>query len=376
MGNTLTGLIPIIYQAAIGVGRELTGMIPSVFMNAGAEQAAVGQTITYPIAPAASAVDIVAGPTPPDDGDQSFDNDTMKISNSKMVPIRWTGEEEVAIGSMGADLLKAQFEEAMRTLTNAVESDLTALYTKSSRVYGVAGTTPFGKVGDFTDASEVRKILVDNGAPQSGLQLVIDTSAGSKIRGKQAQAQIDGDTNLQRQGIIHSLSGLDIRESAQIKQHAKGTTGSMSTNGALAVGASSVAIDGGTGDTLAGDVVSFADGDKNRYVVGTGVTGAGTIVLGNPGLRTDVTDGQAMTVDAGYTANMAFHRNAIHLIARPPAMPKGGDAADDVTYIMDPVSGLIYQVAVYRQYRQIRYEVGLAWGVKAVQGKYIALILG
>lgn len=376
MGNTLTGLIPIIYQAATVVGRELTGLIPSVFMNAGAEQAAVGQTITYPVAPAATAVDIVPGATPPDDGDQAFDNDTMTISKSKMVPIRWTGEEEVAVGSMGATLLGDQFAQAMRTLTNMVEADLASLYSKSSRVYGVAGTTPFGTAGDFTDASDVRKILVDNGAPQSGLQLVVDTSAGSKIRGKQAQAQIAGDNILQRQGILHSLSGFDIRESAQIKQHIKGTAASKLVNGALVAGATDVVMDGGTGDVLGGDVLSFAADTNNRYVVGTGGTGATTIALAKPGLRMDVPDNNAMTVGANYTANMAFHRNSIHLIARPPAMPKGGDAADDVTYIMDPVSGLIYQVALYRQYRQIKYEIGLAWGFKAVQGEFMALLLG
>jgi hypothetical protein len=35
--------------------------------------------------------------------------------------------------------------------------------------------------------------------------------------------------------------------------------------------------------------------------------------------------------------------------------------------VTDPVSGITFQIALYRQYRQVRYEVGLAWGVASVQ---------
>jgi hypothetical protein len=57
-------------------------------------------------------------------------------------------------------------------------------------------------------------------------------------------------------------------------------------------------------------------------------------------------------------------------------MPEGGDEADDVTTITDPVSGLTFQVAVYRQYRRVKYEIGLAWGVAAPNGKHGGVLLG
>ncbi len=53
-----------------------------------------------------------------------------------------------------------------------------------------------------------------------------------------------------------------------------------------------------------------------------------------------------------FTANMAFDRNAFLLASRTPAMPEGGDNADDVMNVTDPISGITFQIALYRQYRQ------------------------
>jgi hypothetical protein len=64
------------------------------------------------------------------------------------------------------------------------------------------------------------------------------------------------------------------------------------------------------------------------------------------------------------------------LAARAPAMPDGGDMADDVLNITDPVSGITFEFCVYRQKRQIRWEVNLAWGVAVVQPRHIGLLIG
>jgi hypothetical protein len=59
-----------------------------------------------------------------------------------------------------------------------------------------------------------------------------------------------------------------------------------------------------------------------------------------------------------------------------PAMPEGGDSADDVMAITDPISGITYEFAVYRQKRQVRYEVNAAWGVKVITPRHLGLLIG
>lgn len=380
MGNTLNSFMPTLYAALDIVSREMVGFIPAVAVNAAPTGAAKGESITIPVTPTTQTHDITPGQKPDDNGDQEIGSVTMTISKSKYAPVRWNGEEQLGVSNSGTynAILAGQFAQAMRALVNEVDADLAALYAGASRAYGTPGTTPFES--GIKEVAQMRKILADNGAPMTDLQLVIDTAAGANLRslGQLTKAnEADTDATLRR-GLLLNISGFNIRESGQIVTHAAGSfTGDALVNnsGGYAKGATTIAVDGATAIAIkAGDLVKF-NGDNANYVVASDA-GATPITLAAPGLMGAVADDATVTALGAYTASLAFDRNALQLIARTPAMPQGGDSADDVTLVTDPVSGISFQVAVYREYRQVRYEIGLAWGVKLIKPEHVAILMG
>lgn len=384
MANTLTGLTVTIFNALDVVSRELTGFIPAVSSDMTYNRAAKGQTVTSPVAPAATASDITPGVTPPNDGDQVIGKVDMTITKARRVPVRWNGEEKLALDNNGASyntILRDQFAQAMRTLANEVEADVAGLAIGASRAVGTAGTTPFAT--NLKDSALALKALQDNGAPKGDLQLVIDTTAGANMRTltQLTKANEANDDSLLRRGVLLDVHGFAIRESAQVVTPASGTGASATTNAAgYAVGATTITLaSAGTGTIVAGDVITFA-GDTNQYVVVAGdtdVSNGGTITLAKPGLRKAIpTAATAITVAATSTRNLAFARSAIALATRIPALPEGGDSADDRMIVTDPVSGLSFEIAIYRQYRQVQYEVSLAWGCAMVKPEHSIILLG
>ena len=383
MSTTLTGLIPDLYAGLDVVSRELVGLIPAVTLDPSVARAAINQNVLSPVAPAATVTDITPGVTPPDDGNQTIGNISMTITKVRRSPIRWTGNQETQAGSgVGvANVRVNQIAQSIRSLVNEMEVDLANLHTSASRAVGTAGTTPFATAGNFMDAANARRALVDNGAPTTDMQLVLDTAAGANLRGLQSRQDIQGDMSLLRQGVLLDHSGLMIRESGQIRLHTAGTGASATTNTAgYAVGATVITLaSAGTGTLLAGDVITFA-GDANQYVLAAGdadVSNGGTITLAAPGLRAALAASAiAITRLASSRRSMAFSRSAIVLATRMPALPADGDSAIDRTTITDPRSGISFEVAMYPQYRQMQWEISAAWGVGVAKTAHFVTLLG
>jgi hypothetical protein len=388
MANTLTALIPSLFQSLDIISRELVGAIPCATLDATVSRAAVGQLVTSFVTPNAVATDITPGVTPPNDGDQTIGNVQLSITKSRRVPFRWNGEETLGLNNNGAgtsNIRMSQMTQAMRTLVNEMELDtVRALRVAASRAYGTPGTTPFAST--LGDPAQLRKILDDNGAPMNDRCLVIDTSAGANLRtlAQLTKANEAGTAMTLRDGQLLDLHGFSIHESAGVVSVTPGAMAGATTNNAgYAIGATAISLAlAGTGVVVAGDMVTFA-GDTNKYIV-TSVAFAGAnpavgdvITIATPGLRKAIAaSATAVTVGGAFTSNIGFSSSSLILATRAPALPDGGDMAVDRMMITDPRSGISFEVAMYAQYRQMQYEVSAAWGVKGIKPAHAAILFG
>ena len=388
MSNTLTDLAADLYKAADVVGRELVGLIPSVTVNAGAEQAAKGDNVRshFTRTPTVNS-SFAPSMTIPEGTDQTVDNKVLQLNQYASVQIPWTGEDikHVNNGSGFETIYGDQILQAMRAITNTIEAYLAGvIYKGASRAVGSAGTTPFGS--NFDLIAELRQILVDNGCPMEDgrSSLVISSTAGTKLRNLANLQKVNesGNDSLLRRGALLDLQGFMMKESAGIGIHTKGTGTLYDVNNGSgeAVGQTTITLDGGTtgaNGVLAGDIVTFAGDSINNYVVKTGLlTATGDIVLNDPGLRAAVADTVEMTIGNSYTYNVGFHQSAVELAARPVAVPNGGDAATDRMIIQDPFSGLAFDVSVYKGYKKTMIEIGVLYDAIVWKPQHVAILRG
>ena len=377
MANTLSNLIPDTYAALDVVSRELVGFIPSVARDAKTDRAALNQSVRAHQTRANSAgTDITSAMAIPAAADQTVDNVNVTITKARAFPFSWSGEEQYSV-DQGPGILSVrqdQIAQAIRAAVNEIENDLADAAVQGSRAYGTAGTTPFAST--LGDSAQIRKILDDNGAPLSGRSLIIGTTAGAALRtlSQLTKANEAGTTMTMRDGELLNLHGFSIKESAQVNSGVTvGTGTSYVLNGSHAVGATSIVIKTGSGTVLAGDIVTI---NSQKYVVKTGASAAGTIVIEAPGLQSAGVDGNTVTINAASTKNIALTQNSMLLACRLPIVPAEGDLAIENEIITDPRSGLSFELRVYPGYGMNRYEIRACWGVKVIKPEHIGILLG
>ena len=370
----------------IMLGLRETGYLPFGFLkavntNTGAEQAAKGDVIKVPIGKAGAMIDTPVGFNFPNAANSDVDSINMELQYAKTVPIDWNGEDQKAMLNSGAwgTVLAQQFADAFGQIRDAIEKSVAQEAVKAaSRAYGTAGTAPFASGSSMGDMANMKGILDLNKAPASGRTIILSPEAETSLLTNQTnliKVNEAGSEQMIRQGIIMPVYGFNVRSSAQLEKHTKGTGTSYATNlsASLAKGSQSIALDTGSGTILAGDIVTFA-GDSNKYVVSA--DGTTTLVtIGEPGLRQTLANDVAMTIGNDYTPSIALHKSAIALAIRPPKAPQEGDMLTR-ELVTDPYSGITFEVALVKGQRTIQYQVSAVWGVKAVNPAWIATLLG
>ena len=376
MANVFTALQPVLYSAAQEVSSEPFGVISSINATFDDKGVAIGDTVKLPVAPTASTSDYTPAMTASAGTDATASSVDVTITANKHVSWNLTGEQLRSLqnGSSDGEWVRQMIAQGMRALRNGAEQAAAAAIKQgASRAIGTAGTTPFGS--DINNIADLRKVLADNGAPLTDLQLCVDTAAGLNLRklGIIQQAYQAGSDQERRSGNLLRQFGFSISESAGIALHTKGTGTSYVTNGSTAVGVRDIALVTGSGTVLAGDVVTFAADSTNKYVINTGVAAAGTITLGRPGARVTIATANAMTIGNNYTANLAFERNAVVGIMRPPVMPD--NPLMQKTLISDR-NGMTYLLVQIAGDGMATWRLHLAYGFKVAQGEHVAVLMG
>lgn len=376
MANVFTALAPTLFSVAQEVAAEPFGIVDSVNANFSDKGVAIGDSVTVPVAPVRSASDYTPAMTTTAGTDATASSVSVAITHNRAVSWNLTGEQIRSLENGGnyQEWVRQLIGQGMRTLRNEAEVVAgTTIYQAASRAVGTAGTTPFASTLDaFVDA---RRVLRDNGAPMADLQFVMNTAASSNLfkLGIMQQAYQAGSDTERRQGIFLRQFGFMVKESAGIASHTKGTGASYLVNDAsLGAGETAIATDTGSGTIIAGDVVTFAADSSNKYMVNSALSG-GSFSIGNPGTRVAIADNNAITVGNSYTANMAFERNAIVAVMRPPLIPANANIQQ--RSISDG-RGMTYLLVQVAGDGMLTWRLHLAWGFKVVQPEFVAVVMG
>jgi hypothetical protein len=124
--------------------------------------------------------------------------------------------------------------------------------------------------------------------------------------------------------------------------------------------------------------LTFA-GHTQTYTVATApaASGGAQTVTVSPAIAATVADNAAITVKASHIVNLAFHRDAFALAMRPLAGETAGDAyGSQIVAMTDPQTGLSMRLEVYRQYKQVVYELDALWGVELIRPELATRIAG
>lgn len=382
MANTLTALQPLLYSAAQEVSNEPFGAVTAINTSFDDKGVAVGDKVRVPIAPTRAASNYTPSMTSAAGDDSTASNVEVEITANKMVSWNLTGEQLRSLenGGNAAEWARQLVAQGMRSLRNSAEADaIAAIHKGASRGYKPGSGSPFDGTDKLGSLVAVRKILLDNGAPMSDLQFVIDSGTGVSLRnlGIIQQADQAGSDAERRSGFIQRQFGFSIRESAGIIQHVKGNGTTYTMDGATAKGVGSLVVKSGTpggapAGIVAGDVIKIGTA-TDLYVVNTGVAGAaGTVAINRPGLITTTGAADAIAIQASYTPCLAFERSAVVGIMRPPVMP---DNPLMQRMLISDTSGLTYMLVQVAGDGMATWRLHLCWGFQAVQSEHIALVM-
>lgn len=327
----------IIAQEALATLYAQTVMLPLVHRDYSEEYASVGDTITVRKPATFAAQDFgTAG---------SISAQTVTESSVAVVMNQhWDVSFEVTSKEMTlnvTDFREQLLVPAMQAHAQNVDAILCGLYKDIYTNYGTAGTTP----GTVVDVTSVRQKMQEAKVPVFDRRFVVGPAADAKLLQQEAFTNMQwnavANADALNEAALGRKFGFDFFSGQNVVSHSNGTiahTGTFAVNGALAAGATTMAVDGSTtltGIWKKGSLFTFA-GDTQVYTVAADTAAASgnaiAAVTFQPPTAATVADNVVITRIADHVANLAFHRNAFAFVSRPLARPMGGVESEIVNW--------------------------------------------
>lgn len=378
---TMTAVTPILFSAAADVAKEPCGFLDAINTDFDDKQVALNNSVTVPWSTPNTVADYTPAAYAGLGTATTANGRTLTLTTSKVDSWSVSGEQEQSLinGGIGQEWMRQRMAQGFRVVRNAAEAAC-ALVAKAgaSRATGTAGTTPFAS--DLSAITAAKKILMDNGAPQTNLQCVTNSDAYINILnlGIVNQASLAGSDTERRTGILGPQFGFQMRVSGQIAAHTAGTASGTLFSATEPVGETSLAYDTDVnGPWVAGDILTCGvggsgAGDDNKYVVAAAST-ASPLIINYPGLKVQHVDNDTMTVGAAYTPTSLFVRNAIVGVLRVPYIPQSGVIQ---TQVVTDEFGMPYLFVRAVGDGIVTYRIHQVSGFLAVNPEMIVTILG
>ena len=383
MSNSFTEVTPKLLAQGLLALRENCVMPRLVNRSYDTLAAQKGAAINVPIPSAVATTDVSPSHTAPDASSSVPTSAVIQLDKWKEAAFYLTDKEmlECMDGT-----IPMQASEAIKSLSNTVNSDIFALYKKVYSYGGTAGTTPFGD-GKTTDINQARKRLNQQLAPLGDRYFVYDpeTEAAAATIAAFQSVYASNDTTAIQTGMIMNKIGFGWVMEQNVPTHTAGTI----TTGLKAKAATAQAL----GDTTIvcttaastgacalkeGDIITFAGSDQT-YVLSadaTQATAATDVTLNiSPGLVKALAGGEDVAVKDSHVVNMAFHRDFAAFATRPlDATSVYGNMP--VMSAVDPVSGLSLRLEITRENKQNRFSYDILYGCGVVRPQLATRVAG
>lgn len=384
MANTLTAVTPRLLAQGLLALRQVCIVPQLVNMGYSGLAGERGSSIDVPIPSAIAAQAVAPGATPPSTADVAPTSVSITLNSWYEAPFYLT-DQDMLTAMNGT--IPMQASEAVKSLAVRVNSDILALYKNVYGYAGTAGTTPLAS--DTSAITSTRKVLNTQLAPMDDRRFLLDPNADGNALALPAFQYVNqgGNDSVMKEGQLGRRLGFDFYMSQLMPTHTAGAqTGTITVSGATAAAASSltqtITLASASSSSIAylqGDILTFA-GDTQTYVVtnvsgvtvGASATGSVTI---SPGLQLAKAGGEAVSIKASHTVNLAFHRDAFAFATRPLVSSAEG-LGNIIQTATDPESGLTLRLEISREHKRTRFSYDVLYGCQCIRPQLAARLAG